>query len=415
MLLLLGLAGPGHAGGTGADVIVQELNGTQHWGSEGSIHAYSIGTVACSQGTEPLNWCDPNNTGCLPGATTTDHPVIGQNLYRLKDGRFEQIGMSWLKHGFAAVAPQSQNTGCGDGVCDQPLSERDYLDVGCTDTYSATRNGLQPLGPRSSVNPTTGEHPLRPGFGGSGIDERLQVEQGDIDPNLNPGARYWVEGHYVAPDDAQDGNALNNTSHREVTFQAGTLELVLVGSTQREASAIAAWPAADPSVELVEIDLPCHQPAQRFHGARRISGQAGNWHHEYVLHNLNSDRSARAFEIRFPGAVSITNAGFRDVDHHSGEPYSTDDWTLEIDGPQGLVRWYTDSFDVDEDANALRWGTMYSFWFDSDEPLDGVTYTLELFKPGIPSRVEIDFVQTTSLFCDNFESNDMTGWAGNTN
>lgn len=402
------------AGSTGPDVTVHELSGTQHWGSEDDIHAYSIGTVACSQGTEPVNWCDSRNDGCLPGATVEDHPVIGQNLYRLKNGRFEQIGMSWLKHGFAAI-PVGLD-GCGDGTCTQLPSENDFLDVGCTDAYNALQNGNRPLGPRSSVNPATGEHPERPSSGSSGtIDERLQVEEGDIDPSLNQGARYWVEGHYVAQDDSRADNALNNTSHREVTFDPGTLDLILIGTTQRQSPAIAAWQAVDPNVELVPVDLPDHQPAERFHAARRISGQVGEWHNEYVIHNLNSDRAARAFEIRFPGSVSITSAGFRDVDHHSGEPYDTSDWAIEIEGARGLIRWSTDTYDVDEDANALRWGSMFSFWFDADEPLDGVVHTLDLFKPGTPQQVNqiaIPFLAPALIFSDGFESGNMSGWFG---
>lgn len=414
--LAIGLPTSSLAADTGADVTVHELSGTRHYGSEGNTHAYSIGTVACSQGTEPVSWCDAVNDGCLPGATVEDHPVIGQNLYRLKNGRFEQIGMSWLKHGFSAVAVASP--GCGDGTCGQSVAERDFLEVGCTDAYSATQNGLQPLGPRSSVNPTTGEHPERPSGMVSGIDERLQVEEGDIDPGLNPGARYWVEGHYVTEDDSQDGNAMNNTSHREVIFQPGTLELILTGTTQRRASAITAWQAADPYVELVPVDLPDHQPAERFHAARRISGQVGDWHNEYVIHNLNSDRAARAFEIRFPGPVNISSAGFRDVDHHSGEPYDTTDWAIEIDGAQGLVRWSTDTYDIDEDANALRWGSMFSFWFDADEPLEGVVHTLELFKPGTPQQVDqvvVPFLDPAFIFSDEFESGDLSGWSGSMN
>lgn len=416
VVIALGLSDPSLAASSGADVTVHDLYGSQHWGSEGTTHAYSVGTIACSQGTEPVSWCDDVNDGCLPGSTVTDHPVIGQNLYRLKDGRFEQIGMSWLKHGFSAVAVSSP--GCGDGTCTQSFSERDHLEVGCTDAYSATRNGFQPLGKRSSVNPTTGEHPERPSSGGNGIDERLQVEQSDIEPGLNPGARYWVEGHYVAPDDAADGNAFNNTSYREVSFDAGTLELILIGSTQRQESAIRAWQSVDPDVEIVEVDLPNHFPAERFHAARRVSGSPGDWHYEYVIHNLNSDRGAGWFEIRFPGNANVSGAGFRDIDHHSGEIYDTSDWSIDIDFDQGSVRWSTATYAIDPDANALRWGTLYSFWFDSDQPLEGAIHTLGLFKPGTPMQVDevtVPFPDAAFVFSDGFEWGDLSEWSSTSN
>ena len=54
-----------------------------------------------------LEWFSGNNR----------HPVIGQNMYRLLDGRFEQIGLSWLKHGFTAL----QQEECDD--CPDPDPE----------------------------------------------------------------------------------------------------------------------------------------------------------------------------------------------------------------------------------------------------------------------------------------------------
>ena len=81
---------------------------------------------------------------------------------------------------------------------------------------------------------------------------------------------------------------------------------------------------------------------------------------------------------------ALSNAGFFDVDHHSGEPYETTDWTIAIDGPAGTIEWSTDTFAVDENANALRWGTMFSFWFDSDTAPTNAVHTLEFFKPGDP-------------------------------
>src|SRR5687767_5064743 len=67
---------------TGPDVIVGDLNGWAKWGTLNGVSAYSFGTVSCNIGDEILPW----------DAQSNQHPVIAQNAYRLKGGRFEQIG-----------------------------------------------------------------------------------------------------------------------------------------------------------------------------------------------------------------------------------------------------------------------------------------------------------------------------------
>ena len=113
--------------GIGPDVVVFSFdNGVFSWGASGGYVAYSIGTTSCNRGDTPLNWC-ASSSSCAAGTGPEDHPVIGQNLYRLKDqpGRgvvFEQIGMSWLKHGFTSL--NQNTTGCREssstGSCQSP-------------------------------------------------------------------------------------------------------------------------------------------------------------------------------------------------------------------------------------------------------------------------------------------------------
>ncbi|NIQ29784.1 MAG: hypothetical protein GTN89_05295, partial [Acidobacteria bacterium] len=63
---------------------------------------------------------------------------------------------------------------------------------------------------------------------------------------------------------------------------------------------------------------------------------------------------------------TVTNIGFHDVDAHSDSPYDNTDWIGYHDVENSRVIWETDDFAVNPDANALRWGTMYNFWFDAD-------------------------------------------------
>ncbi len=88
--------GVANAGGpVGPDVIVGDMPSIQYYGQVGTIRAYSVATTSCNIGDTPLEWFDGTNR----------HPVIGQTMYRVnaEGTRIEQLGQSWLKHGFAAL------------------------------------------------------------------------------------------------------------------------------------------------------------------------------------------------------------------------------------------------------------------------------------------------------------------------
>ena len=122
------------------DVIVGDIGATRRWGNSDGITAYSIATTSCNVGSCWLRFF--NNT--------PEHPVIAQNMFRLKDGRLEQIGQSWLKHGFGAESGNVCSNAC------IPVPAFDHLGVNCSDTYTAPLNGSQSgMGPKSEVNPST--------------------------------------------------------------------------------------------------------------------------------------------------------------------------------------------------------------------------------------------------------------------
>ncbi|MFN0060422.1 MAG: hypothetical protein ACKVX7_18350 [Planctomycetota bacterium] len=359
--LLLTLAAPVGAQ-TGPDVIVGDLQSASSWGFVGDIFAYSVGTTSCNVGTAPLSWF----------ASTNNHPVIAQRMYRLKDDRLEQIGTSWLKHGFCALA--------GD-VCDNctTSADCDFLWVNCSDPYTSSRNGQQSnLGPPSQVNAFTGAFPYpftAPGAAAT-IGRRLQVHRDFVDPALNAGALYFVEGQYVTPDDALAGNGENNFSHRRM--QVGTnpatypLSTVPGASTVRELPALYAWTGAT----IEAFDAPGE--GQFLLGYKVTDLGGGMWHYEYALLNVNSDVCARSFNLPIPTSATLSNIAYHSVPHHSGEPYSNAPWP----GVQtsGAITWSTSTFAVDPNASALRWGRMVNFRFDANTPPELATATVGLFK-----------------------------------
>jgi len=394
----------------GPDVTVINLTSVDNNGVFAGIRGYSIGTTSCNVGDAPVAWCNTIG-GCGMFLQQEDHPVIAQNLYRLKDGRFSQIGMSWLKHGF--LSTNSPNSACLPGVpCSFPPLGGDQLGVGCTDTYGASLNGSRPLGMRSEVDATTGAFPYPyTNVPFSGVDQWVEVPETDLDPSLNVGATYYAEGQYVTADDAQAGNGTNNASWAPATVQAATYN-ISIGGTVREQSAIEAWPAADPGVELIDVDvLATLSPLERFHVARKVTTpQPGTWHYEYAIHNMNSNRSAQRLAISFGGGAAVTNIGFKDIDHHSGEPYDNTDWTSGYDAASGTVSWETELFATNPDANALRWGTLFNFWFDADAPPTSITReVLTLFQPGTPCRLPFSY-SPSFIFSDDFETGDFCSW-----
>jgi hypothetical protein len=412
--LLVAFDGSGQAGAAGGpDVTVFSFTDISNYGSANGFAAYSLGTTSCNRGDQPLNWCS-KAAGCAPGAGEADHPAIVQNLYRLKNSRFEQIGMSWVKHGFASANGSASGcSGAGGQSCQPPPAGSAQLGVGCIDPYTASTNGFRPLGPRSEVNPTTGTFPYPPNSpdGPYAIyDQRIKVATGDVDPALNAGATYYVEGQYVAADDASAGNASNNASYQRVTVGAAPgYALTQVAGTFVEAQpALAAWPAQDPAVLLVNVDVPGPTP-ERYHVARKATALGGGlWHYEYTIHNLSSDRAVRAFTVQFPQGTGLANMGFKSIPHHSGEPYATDPWAVSTTA--SAITWSTATFASDPNANALRWGTTFNFWFDADQPpASSMVHTLGLFTPGNPSTV--DFPIASPLLIDGFESGDLSRWS----
>ncbi len=386
----------------GADVVVFDLFDTARWGTVGDTTAYSVGTESCNAGDQEVAWIWDTN----------EHPVIAQNLYRHKDGRLEQLGQSWLKHGFVSI------NGSSCGTCVPPPNGGAQLGVGCSDPYWASLNGEHNrLGPRSQVNAYTGIYEMPHGEPDNGVyttlSGRLLVPTADVTPAQNVGALYFVEGQYVAQDDADDGNGLNNSSHRQITV-AENLDLIVSSTnpTDEGKPAIAAWKAIDPSVTVEEVDVPREG---RFYIAYATSDNGnGTWRYEYAIFNLNSHRSARSFSVPIESNTVITNVGFHDVDSHSGEPYDTTDWVISVDNLAGSVSWSTEDFASNENANALRWGTMYNFWFDADAAPQSSVAQIGLYRPGTPDYLNhpVTGPQAGSalIFSDGFESGDLLAW-----
>lgn len=403
------------------DVIVSGVGASTtdllYYGTTGGISSYAMGSVSCNIATNSSHvaiWIDG------AGTFGNQHPVIGGQVYRLANNRFQQIGISWLKHGFCAADASNCLSLANPGTT-VPLSPNgscDWLGTGSTDTYSASLNGSQTsAGPRSEVNPWTGQFPYPYVLGSTGtfncLGKRLQLKKTDLDPATWPTAQYFGEVVYICTDEWEP-QRLNNYSYRllsrgalRTTATGGaptcTTEqgygLSFSGATIAKKAAIEAWKAADPQVKLVYTMTP--NDGQIAVASRAISEPDGSWRYEYAVMNLNCHRAVGSFTV--PKAVTqpLLSTSFSAPEYHSGEIYSNRAWEA-VETDMG-VTFATEPYDANTTASAIRWSTLYNFTIVTNRAPTTGSVTLGLFGraivPGDPDAVSVPGLDVPSQVC----------------
>jgi hypothetical protein len=395
---------PGVGTVPGPDVIVGDLLDLVQMdnGAVGGRVGLALGTDACNKGTVDVEWIAlPDNR----------HPFIPQNLYRMSGGatnneRFEQIGQSWGKHAFAAASADDCGFGC-NGV------GGDHLGSGCSDAYGAGLNGDQTLiGSRAWVNPFTGFFAQNPdpndhnGHVHDVTSHRILVNVSDLSTAQNPGATYFAEAEYIVPHEGtwcqahpDQCNMYNNASYKQyaVTGVNQPFSFNPVGNTFREQPAIKAWTGATVSNPIQPAPGPPPGGDGIFFAGYKVTGpNAGIWHYEYALYNQNLDRAIQSFSVPLGPGLNITNIGFHAPPQHPGfahdgtqgdAGYSSTPWNVTQDASS--ITWSTETFVTNQNANAIRFGTMYNFRFDADQAPQTANATVGFFKTGSPMSVGI--------------------------
>ncbi len=394
---------------SGPDVIVGEIEDVNQLDQQvvGTQVGLAIGTDSCNNGDQPIDWfASPSN----------DHPVVPQNLYRMSGGasnneRFEQIGQSWMKHTFEALEEGVCGT-CNTNNCEQGT----HLCPGCSDPYVSFLNGDQnQIGSRAWINPFTGNFPAgndqngqpivddHTGHVHDAVSHRILVETSDLIPAQNAGATYFGEAAYIAPYEytwcqSHPGqcNMFNNFSYRQFTVTGGPVAFNFspAGNTVRMQPAIQAWAATGATVTQLEPD-PGNDGIW-FMGYKVTNPTTGVWHYEYALFNMNLDRAIQSFSAPLGAGVNVTNIGFHAPPQHPGwlndgtqnnAGYSSTPWTPTQTSDS--LTWATQTFAQNQNANAIRWGTLYNFRFDSNQAPHTTSATVGFFKTGAPIPVVI--------------------------
>jgi len=384
----------------GPDVIVGDIEDIEEHGNTTSQVGLSVGTDSCNNGDQPVDWF------ALPD---TDHPVVPQNLYRMSSAannndRFEQIGQSWMKHTFEAleegVCGTCNTSGCQTGT---------HLCPGCSDPYCCGLNGEQDqLGSRAWSNPFTGAFPNtannHSGHNHDGVSHRIRVNINDLNQSLNQGSNYFAEAAYIAPSEytwcqSHPGqcNMYNNVSYRQFSVSGTTppFSFSAIGSTVRMQSAIMAWAVTGATVSQVQPDPG--NDGLWFMGYKVTNPTTGVWHYEYALYNMNLDRAIQSFSVPLGAGVNISNIDFHAPPQEPGwandgtfnnQGYSSMPWT--VTQASDSITWNTETIAQNPNANAIRFGTLYNFRFDSNQAPHTTTATVGFFKTGSPMPVVIE-------------------------
>ncbi|MBL8756419.1 MAG: hypothetical protein JNK15_24205, partial [Planctomycetes bacterium] len=367
----------------GLDGRLQSLAGLEALGRRGAAHpngelGLSLAHSVCNVGSVPLPW---------QTAMTPNHPKVAFLLVRVANGRIEQISdASHVRH---LATTYGGSGGCG--TCVDPLTTA-LLGVHCSDAQAAWQNGDRSwLAPSSEVNPWLGSwngvggyfDRGDPSVGGTGaadglrsltssmaavfddVKNRVVVKEPDL---LTAGATWFYAAHLVHQGEALAARGDNLLSRRTTPAWNGS-----------------AWTFTD------EVAAPIHGSIlQRWPGAELNEGRNGDddgrfvvgcvvtplgngqWHYEYALHNVDSDRGASTLRIPIDAAATASNFTFRDLDTLSFNNWPAARVGNELVWSPGIL------------ANPLNWNTIYNFGFDANVPpgSSGVTLTAARVGPG---------------------------------
>ncbi len=392
--------GGGFEDNVNADVNLFNMSGLASLGRDGVAYPNGITgmatlTTSCNKGSTNIDWFSPMNER---------HPVIVQDLFRVRLGRIEQIGSAYLKHGFFAT--NTTNSNCGVG---QNPGTGTLLGPGLTDTYGTGNNGDRYyLGPRSEVNPFTGHWTAFGSFfdvgtGGATPDgarsltsgqagalpahkNRLEVRDADLIIPGGESRQYLYQSFYLCE---QDLNLANQIGVRlaNIAWNGSSWACADNGAFIPDKAAIEQYVsminasknvgAGDvlATVSRIVVELSGLNQGWVYVACNPIRLGGGLWQYELSMFNYTSDRQIRELKIPMMTGMTVTNVGFRDTDILPGN-----DWSSSY--ANGEIVWSTQTFAVNPNANSLKYGGLYNFTFTANVAPMANAASVGLFKPG---------------------------------
>src|SRR4029077_5248739 len=192
-------------------------------------------------------------------------------------------------------------------------------------------------------------------------------------------------------------NMYNNASYRRfnVSGSGDNYTFSTSGSTVRMQAAVNAWQTLG-GATVNQIEPDPGNDGIWFMGYKVTNSSTGVWHYEYALYNQNLDRAIQSFSVPLGPGVNISNIGFHAPRQEPGWAndgtfnslgYSSTPWAVTQDASS--ITWNTETFAQNQNANAIRFGTLYNFRFDADQAPNPTNAMVGYFKTGSPSFVGV--------------------------
>jgi hypothetical protein len=359
------LTNPNFQGGVGVDVRLVTI-GAIDW--KGNVSGSDEIVIAPSAELENVGTADVpwylKFTSNSPPYNNDQHPFLTWYVFREIDNRFEQIGLSGVKHAFFST---NINCSCPGG---------NVLGVGCGDVYSSGNNNqANALGPRDEITafeglwencgsffdpmPCTGQQQNTAGSTASGLN-RLSISPSDIVPNL------YMQAWYLIRDDTNIFNsmgydqfnpALVNTTwvmNRSNNFNSGPAIHNYVPANSmstNQASKTVATNEGHYTVAVKVVDL-------------------GNdlYRYNYAIENYDFDPKFNQFTLPLNDSPLITDMVFSDPDNNN-----LNDWDFIFSNNQLQV--------TGDSTNEQDWGMLFSFSFTAPAPPKQGVFTINIAEP----------------------------------
>ncbi|TVS13409.1 MAG: hypothetical protein EA419_02000 [Wenzhouxiangella sp.] len=344
----------------------------------------------------------PADPALYPHEPRDQHPFLVWNLYRIHNGRMEQLAASGVKHAFFSQNLACQ-INCGNG---------NILWPGCEDTYSTQNNDTATFqGPRSEITPHLGLWDSCGSFFDPGCTGSQTGFAGDwkhrllVDPQelTQADADYFIDAWYVIQYDVNIWNGMGYHRIEPETVppsgQTFSLDPFIQGSPMRE------WvPEGQSTAEaahqliVVESDTPeAPYPDNMPLGHLRVLAQVedlgdGSFRYRYAVMNFDLSSGVHEFRVPLPPDADLLEAwmgGPPDV-LETAWPHDRLDRSVRFRAPEG---------------HSLPWFTLYNFEIVvNKQPLaDGPVQLVSESEGGARTLEARMPIPDPSVFRDRFE------------